>query len=170
MTVYTWVRSWTTVAALANQSAKMAVVPRGSVLRRVHYGWSMMGTTSTLYSAPDIMDTVIGVGVITGFPDTSYVPPNPLVTPGDPAPPTNRWIWWENRWLRPRTWGAHDDDVVTWEDTGPIESTDTHSLVLANTPAGQNLGVFLSWGTTRTDFTAAGYARVSAWWSILYST
>lgn len=167
---FTWVRSWTTTTALNVASIKMAIVPRNGILRRVHYGWRCAATTSTLYSAANILDTQIAIGVITGYPDGSYAVPNALTAPDNVAPPLERYLRWEVRWLRPRTWGSHEDDVVTWEDTGPIEATDERAPVTAATPPGDNLGVFLSWAPSRSDFPAAGYVSVSAWWSVLYTT
>jgi hypothetical protein len=148
----------------------MATVPRGSILRRVHYGWRCSGATSTLYSVPDLMDTLIAVGACVGYPDTTYAVPNAFTAPNDTGDPMKRWIWWEVRQLRPVTWGSREDDVATWMDDGPVQPTDTHAPVTASTPAGQNLGVYLSWAPTRTDFPGAGYIQVAMWWSLLYST
>jgi hypothetical protein len=129
-----------------------------------------VATTSTLYSAPDLMDTNIAVGVVTGYPSGSYVVPNALTSPNDVAPPVERYLWWEVRGLVPVTWGAEHDDVVTWVDSGPVEKTDTHAQVTASVPVGDDLGVFLSWAPDRTDFPGAGYISVHAWWSLLYAT
>lgn len=167
---YTWTRGTFQGTGLQVATEKIAVIPRGSTLRRVRYGWRCSAVTSTLYSAPNIMDTLIAIGVITGYPDTTYVPPNAFTSPDDVSPPLERYLWWEVRQLRPVTWGINEDDVVTWEDTGPVEPTDTKGPVTASTPVGDNLGVYLSWAPTRTDFPAAGYIQTSGWWSVLYST
>lgn len=170
MITYTWVRGYTSGTGLQVAFEQLAAIPRGGVLKRLHYGWRCTAITSTLYSAPDIMDTDIAVGALTGYPAGSYTPPNALTSPDDVAPPVQRYIWWEVRKLRPVTWGANEDDVVTWEDSGPIEHTDTHSQVTASVPAGDSLGVYLSWAPNRTDFPSAGYISVAMWWSLLYST
>lgn len=166
----TWIRGAFQGTGLQVASEKIAVIPRGSILRRIHYGWRASGVTSTRYSALDIMDTLIAVGIITGYPDTSYVVPNAYSAPNDVAPPLERYLWWEVRQLRAVTWGSNQDDVVTWEDTGPVEPTDTRGVVNASTPPGDNLGVFMSWAPTRTDFPGAGYVQTSGWWSVLYTT
>lgn len=166
----TWVRSWTQVNTLVQSDVLVASIPLGGTLLRARYGWRCLAATSTLYSAADIMDTQIAIGMLTGFPAGSYAVPNVLTSPGDVAPPTERYLWWETRGLRQRTWGAEFDDVVTYEDTGPVEATDTHSQVKASVPAGDQLGVYLAWCPSRTDFPGAGYVCVSAWWSVLYST
>lgn len=170
MTVSTWVRGNSAGSSLAFGWTLMATVPRGSVLRRVRFTWNILATTSTLYSAPDIMDTVVASGVVTGYPDVSYTPPNPLTAPGDVAPPVERYLWWECRGLRPRTWGSLFDDVVTWEDTGPTEPTDSRAQVTASTPVGDNLGVFWTLAGSRSDFPGAGYIRTHLSWSVLYTT
>src|SRR5215471_4200519 len=145
----------------------MATVPRGHTCVRIRYGWWASATSSTLYSAPNLMENAIAVGVISGAPATSYVPPNPYTSPSDPAPPLNRWLWWEVRSMEPRTWGNAYDDVATWRDTGPVEPNDIKSQVRADTVPGQDLGIFLSWGFSRSDWPNAGYASLSAWWSVL---
>lgn len=170
MSTATWVRGTFQGTGLQVASAKMAVVPRGSILRRIHYGWRCSGTMSTRYSAPNLLDTEIAVGIITGYPDTSYVVPNAFTTPNDPAPPTNRYLWWEMRQLVPRTWGSNVDDIVTFTDSGPVEPTDSRGQVTASTPPGENLGVYMSWAPTRSDFPSAGYIQTSGWWSVLYTT
>src|SRR5262249_15055785 len=104
------------------------------------------------------------------FPAGSYVVPNVLTSPNDAAPPTERYIWWEVRKLVPITWGSEFDDVVTWQDSGPIEHTDTHSQVTASVPAGDSLGVYIAWAPDRADFPNAGYVSVALWWSLLYAT
>lgn len=167
---FTWVRGTQSVSGLTAASQILANVPRASTLMRLRYQWWCTGTTSTLYSIPDIQDTVIAVGAITGDNGGSFVPPNALTTPNDPAPPLERWIWWECRHLIPRTWGSAEDDVVTFTDSGVDEATDSHSEVLANVAVGHTLGVYLSWAPNRADFPGAGYIQVGMWWSLLYKT
>lgn len=164
-----WVRGSAGGTGLATGSAKMAVVPRGGILRRVHYGWSVRAVTSTRYSALNIFDTAIAVAILTGYPDTSYVVPNVFTTSGNGATPQQHFLRWEIRRLEPITWGTDLDDVVTWKDSGPVEATDDRAPVTAATPAGQNLGIYVAWSPTRTDFPGAGYANVLAWWSLMYT-
>lgn len=167
---FTWVRNWTGGTGLATASVKMATVPRNSILRRVRYGWTCRAVTSTRYSALNLMDTQVAVAVLTGYPATSYTVPNVLTSPNNVAPPLERYLRWEVRSLEPMTWGSHYDDVVTWKDSGPVEPTDDKAPVTASTPAGDDLGVYLAWSPSRTDFPGAGYVSVWAWWSLMYST
>jgi hypothetical protein len=148
----------------------MGVIPRGAILRRIHYGWTCRAITSTRYSALNILDTQVVVAVLTGYPDTSYVVPNVLITTTNGVAPQQHFLRWEMRNLEPTTWGGGVDDVVTWKDSGPVEATDDRAPVTAATPVGQNLGVYIAWAPTRNDFPAAGYISTWAWWSLMYTS
>jgi hypothetical protein len=164
-----WVRNYSSGTGLVFAHNLLASVPSGGILRRVHYGWRCTATTSTLYSAANILDTQIAVGIVTGYPAASYSVPNPLLSPGNVAPPVERWLRWEVRGFEPITWGNQDDDVVTWRDSGPVEATDDRAPVTAATPNAAALGVYLVWAPSRTDFPGAGYVSVSTWWSVMYT-
>lgn len=164
-----WVRNRTVSSGLQVSSLKMATVPRGGILRRVHYGWTCRAVTSTRYSALDLLDTQIAVAVITGWPDTSYAVPNVLTTTANGTTPQQHFLRWEVRSLEPTTWGSGLDDVVTWKDSGPVEATDDRAPITAATPVGDNLGVYLAWSPTRTDFPGAGYVSLAVWWSLMYT-
>jgi hypothetical protein len=165
-----WVRNQTAGQGLARGSVLMATIPRGGILRRIHYGWTCRLVTSTRYSALNVLDTQVALAVLTGYPDNTYVVPNVLTTTTNGTAPQQHFLRWEMRALEPITWGQGEDDVVTWKDSGPVAATDSEAPVTAATPVGQNLGVFIGWAPTRSDFPGAGYASVAIWWSLMYTT
>lgn len=165
-----WVRNHTWGVGLGAASVKMAAIPQGGILRRIHYGWACRAVTSTRYSALNVLDTQVAVAVITGYPDNTYVVPNVLAVTTNGVAPQQHFLRWELRSFEPTTWGSNEDDVVTWKDSGPVEATDDRAPITAATPAGQSLGVFLAWAPTRTDFPGAGYVSTAMWWSLMYTT
>lgn len=165
-----WVRNWSGGTGLVQASVQLATVPRGGILRRVHYGWTCRAVTSTRYSALDLLDTQVAVAILTGYPAGSYVVPNVLTTTSNGVSPQQHFLRWEVRSLEPATWGSHYDDVVTWKDSGPVEATDDRAPVTASTPVGQDLGVYMAWAPSRTDFPVAGYISTWLWWSLMYTT
>lgn len=165
-----WIRNRTGGTGLAASSVQMGVIPRGAILRRVHYGWTLRAVTSTRYSALNVLDTQVAVAILTGYPATSYVVPDVLTTRTNGIAPQQHFLRWEVRSLEPITWGGHQDDVVVWKDSGPVEATDDRAPITATTPAGQDLGIYIAWSPTRTDFPGAGYVSTWCWWSLMYTS
>jgi hypothetical protein len=165
---YTWYRGYASGEPWELAQIGLLSLTPGFTLRRVRYGVSFVGSTSTLAPTSELANDFVAVGLVTISSVTGSLPPSPLTAPNDANPPLERWLWWETRRMRPRTWGAQLKDVVTWTDDGPVEPTDAKTAVAANVGAGNELHLFITWQSSVTDLWAL-YGNVSgqAWWSVL---
>lgn len=167
---YTWHRT-------ANQSQNynvgwwwLAAIPAGSTVRRIRFGWGWQGFTEVTTDLHGITVNPLFAGVVTTIGNGSEVPPNPLTTPQDVAPPTQRWLWWE---IRQPAVTAIDaaGGTVSWRDSGAQEETDVQTQVLATgIPGGDTLNVWFSWASVFGNWDSSGSVQIYNWTSLLYST
>jgi hypothetical protein len=92
-----------------------------------------------------VFANIITLGLVTTVGDGTETPPNARSQSADQVPPTQRWVYWETRSMRPT-----DLDVTTgsvgWVDTGSSEQTSTKGQVLATgIPGGDTLNLWASW-------------------------
>ena len=163
----TWVRRAVTATAINQGWELQAQIPSGSTLRRIHFAWGFNATTDTTIDFAAIAQNLILGGFITVIGTGTEIPPTPVSTPGDPAPPTSRWLWWEAR--QPVTtsvdWTA---GVATWRDSGPQNELDIRAPVLATgIPGGDSLDVWFSWQSLLGAWDASGEAVIWVTSSIL---
>jgi hypothetical protein len=169
MATYTWHRT-------ANQSIHynvgwwlLASIPSGHSIRRVRFGWGFAGNTPATTDLAEVVVNPMFAGVVTTIGNGTEIPPSPLATPGDVAPPTQRWLWWE---IRQPVALSHDayGDVVTWRDSGPQEVTDVQTQVLATgLPGGDTLNCWFSYAGTFGNWDPAGAVQIFYWASLLES-
>jgi hypothetical protein len=106
-------------------------------------------------------------GIVTVFGDGTETAPNPRTSPGDAAPPTQRWLYYEARAPVPRAIDS-GADVVMWTDNGSTEATDIKAQVLATgVPGGDALDLWATWAAAGT-WDPSGSAHVWVQASVLY--
>jgi hypothetical protein len=167
---YTWHRT-------ANQSVHydvgwwwLSAIPAGSTLRRVRFGWGFQGFTPVTTDLAAVVVNPMFAGIVTTIGNGSEVPPSPLSTPDDVAPPTQRWLWWEIRQPVAQSLDSYGD-LVSWRDNGPQETTDVQVNVKATgIPGGDTLNVWFSYAGTFGNWDAAGNVQIYYWASVLHQT
>jgi hypothetical protein len=126
-------------------TAKLASVPIGYTLLRVHFNWGFNGYASALSEMGNSTNNVQVMGIVTTVGNGTEAVPNARTQSGNAAPPTQRWLYWEARAPRVLTYNA-DAELVTFGASDPGEPTQTKSMVSAKTvPAGSTLNVWASW-------------------------
>lgn len=109
-------------------------------------------------------------GLCTTIGNGTEVPPHPITTSGDVAPPTQRWLWWETR--QPIAVSVdHAAGVISWRDSGPQNELDIKAPVLATgIPGGDSLNLWFSWQSTNGAWDSSGAQRIWVSTSTLYTT
>jgi hypothetical protein len=164
----TWVRPTNSSTSYEVGSALLASFAEGSTLLRVHLRWGIVADTSVDVDYSSIYQNLITMGIVTTVGNGSETPPNARLASGDADPPTQRWVYWETRGVRPV-----DLDVstgsVSWVDTGSTEPSSSKGQVLATgLPEGDTLNVWASWAAPFA-WDASGSALVWLGASILES-
>ena len=152
-------------------SFRQDIISSGFTLRRIRWAWGFAGVTAdTVDINATVTNHLIG-GIVTTVGDGSEAVPNPVTTPVDVAPPTQRWLWWETRVPVPIA-VDHAAGLITWRDSGPQEVPDVGVNVLATgIPPGDFLNVWFSWASVlATDWDPSGSVDVWASTSILSTT
>ena|SRR5215469_4032378 len=166
----TWVRSMNQSNAFDTGSFLLAQIPSGSTLRRVRFSWGFAcftEVTTDLHARATAMQigaiqTLKGDGLET-------VPP-PFSNPNDFDPPTQRYLWWENRQPVALSIDAAGG-TVSWRDSGPQEPPDVRSQVLATgLTGGDTLDVWFCYQSPDGAWDTSGSAVVWCGASVLYST
>lgn len=140
-----WIRGSNAAASWTSGTWLIASVPAGLTISRIRFGWGFyMDTPTTDDMQNQAFDLMIW-GLVTTIGNGTETVPNPRTSPGDAAPPTQRWLWWE---VRAPVVSSIDNNanVVAWRDSGPQEPTDARGQVLATgIPAGDTLNLWASW-------------------------
>jgi hypothetical protein len=159
-----WRRSALRQAILDSGTYWYDAIPAGDTYLRVHIRWGFYADTPISTSLSDVMANLVTFGICTTIGNGTEAVPNPINASGDAAPPTQRWIYWETR-APVITAVSQGAKIVTWQDSGSTESTDTKGQVLATgLPAGSTLNLWASWAsqTTWGQF----QANVNLWHSV----
>lgn len=141
----------------------------GQTYVRIHFRWGFYGDTASIADMEPIAGNLNTFGIITIVGDGTETAPNPLVTPNDPDPPTQRWLYYETRAPVPR---AMDNNagVVMWTDSPTSEVTDIKSQVLATgMSGGDQLDLWATWAAVG-PWSDTGSAHVWLQASVLYKT
>ena len=123
----------------------MASIPAGLTISRIRFSWGFYIDTPALDDMSNVAFNTMVLGLVTTVGNGSETVPNPRLNPGDAAPPTQRWLWWETR--NPVVTAVSEGaNVITWRDSGPQEPTDAKGQVLATgIPSGDTLNLWASW-------------------------
>jgi len=120
----------------------------GQTFLRAHFRWGVVADTSIDIDYYSVYQNIISLGLVTTVGDGTETPPDARLQSGDQAPPTQRWVYWETRSMRPNDL-APSTGSVGWVDTGSTEETSTKGQVKATgLPAGQTLNLWASWSST----------------------
>lgn len=145
-------------------------IPSGATYKRVRWAWGFAGNTDNKVDMHAIATNLQVAGLCTTIGNGTEVPPHPLTTPGDVAPPTQRWLWWETR--QPIAVSVDNGSgVISWRDSGPQETPDVRTQVLATgIPGGDSLNLWFSWQSTNGAWDPSGQQRIWVATSTLYVT
>ena len=108
----------------------LLAIPNGDTIRRVRWGWGFAGFTEVTTDLWATASNVMTAGLVTTIGNGTEVPPPAYTNPLDAAPPTQRWLWWEQRQPVPTSIDAAGG-TVGWRDSGPQEIVDVKTQVLA---------------------------------------
>jgi hypothetical protein len=153
----TWVRKEAHSINWGYSSQLIASVPRGQTLNRVHFNWGFYGTTSGRAAVSTTATQRSAFGICSRSSATAGSPPSPITTPGDVAPPLERWL----SYGRP--------GVVSWRDTGSPAELSTKGQVVASVPSGDTLNVYAVFDTL-IPWDTSGGAQFWYWASLLYGS
>lgn len=141
----TWIRATATSFDYNVGSNLLASIAAGNSLLRVHLRWGIVGNTSIDVDYQSISENIITLGLVTTVGNGSESVPNARTQAADQSPPTQRWVYWETRGIRP-VYVDSSVGSVGWIDTGSSEPTDTKGQVLAaGIPGGDTLNLWASW-------------------------
>lgn len=136
---------------------------------RVHFRWGVYGDTTDRIDLQSIASNLITMGLVTTVGDATETAPNARTASGDASPPTQRWLYWETRQVTPKIISP-DAGVITWQDSGATEPTDTKGQVLFTGFApGPTLNLWATWAAPNA-WDGSGEAQVWFAASVLYKT
>lgn len=149
---------------------QLASIPSGSRLQRIRWSWGFAGDTPDTVDYAATARNLQVAGICTTIGNGTEIPPHPRDTPGDVAPPTQRWLWWEVR--QPVAASIdHGAGTVSWRDSGAQETPDVKVQVLATgIPGGQTLNVWFSYQSLDGAWDAMGHVEVWTATSLLFTT
>lgn len=143
----TWTRSTGTSDQYQVGTDLLLSIASGFSLLRVHLRWGIVGDTSLDVDYNAIEQNIISFGLVTTVGNGGEAVPNARTQSGDQVPPTQRWVYWETRGIKPNYIDSGSGSVI-WIDTGSSEPTDTKGQVLATgIPGGDTLNLWASWAS-----------------------
>lgn len=163
----TWVRTVQASLPWSSSASKIASVPRGSTLIRIRFGWGFWIDAPTGQDMIVLAMNIMVLGIVTTVGNGTEAIPDPRINPGDQAPPTQRWLYWEGRAAYLQAYDSADT-VMVYRDSPPQEAVDIKAMVSAKTiPAGDTLNVWASWNP---GFAFTGQANGYLWYwaSLMY--
>lgn len=109
-------------------------------------------------------------GIVTTVGNGSETPPDPIIQSGDQVPPTQRWLWVEQRVPTVAAWDAAASTIV-WQSSPAQEAVDSHGQVLApgNMGVGNTLNVWATWRSQQ-GWDASGAAKLWFYANLLTKT
>lgn len=141
----------------------------GNTILRCHFRWGIVGDTGLDVDYAGISQNLPSAGIVTTIGNGTETAPNARTLAADQAPPTQRWLFWETRGIRPN-YVESAAGVVGWLDTGATEPTDSRGQVLATgLPGGDTLNLWFTWAA---PFAWDASGSVIVWWgySVLTAT
>jgi hypothetical protein len=140
-----WLRALNVSAAWTGGTWLLASIPAGDTLVRLRFSWGFNIDSPALTDMQNLASNVFAFGWVTTVGNGSEPVPPAKTSPGDAAPPLQRWLHWE---VRQPVVSAIDEraGVIAWRDSGPQDRMDSRGQVLASPiPAGQFLNLWASW-------------------------
>lgn len=140
-----WLRAFNTAQTWTGGTWLLAEIPAGVTLVRLRFSWGFYFDTPSLTDMQNVASNLFAFGWVTTVGNTTETVPPAKTSPGDAAPPLQRWLWWETR--QPVV-SAIDElaGVIAWRDSGPQDRMDARGQVLASPiPPGDTLNLWASW-------------------------
>lgn len=164
-----WIRGWGKADSWATGNQLIASISPGDTLARVHFGWRATGVTSNEQESQALAEDFMAVGIVTQTSAHGSTPPNALTNANDANPPLERWLWWATTAMRPAIMGSLTPDIMCWSTDITTVIDDTKGMVKANVPAGQTLGLYLTWAPwTTAGWQVRGDVAMNWWFSALF--
>lgn len=140
-----WIRSVQASGDFPTGTALLGSISAGNTLLRTHFGWGVFLNSPLAVDLAAYAKDLPVFGLCTTIGNGTETVPDPRTDPGDAAPPTQRWLWWEARGLLPGALSA-EGRLVTWRDSGPAQPCDSKGQVTATgLGEGETLNVWASW-------------------------
>lgn len=140
-----WIRTLNSSGDWGPATWHIAAIPAGLTIARIRFSWGFVLDSPAVTDIQAIYNNLMVLGLVTTVGNGTESVPNPRTSPGDAAPPTQRWLWWETR-APIVTAMSNELGVIMWRDSGPQEETDARGQVLATgIPAGDTLNLWASW-------------------------
>lgn len=142
----------------------------GQTILRTHVSWGFGGSTSPTIVPSFVASQRLAFGVVTTIgPVGTDQPPDPITQSGDVAPPSQRWLYYEQRGAVIAAWDA-GGGVVGWRDHDAQEPVDSKGQLLVPSMAvGSTLNVWFVWNSD-TSWDPSGAATAWAYCSMLVRT
>lgn len=140
-----WIRGTNASPNWNSDTWLIASVPAGLTISRIRFSWGFYVDTRAVEDYQNLAFNLMVWGLVTTIGNGTESVPNPRTSPGDAAPPTQRWLWWE---ARSAVVTAIDEaaGAATWRDSGAQEPSDARGQVLATgIPSGDTLNLWASW-------------------------
>lgn len=156
----TWVRSHFRSQFYNEGWILLGQIPNGQKYVRIRWSWGFAGFTNVTTDLAATARNIQTAGLVTTIGTGAETPPHPIDTPNDVAPPTQRWLWWEQR--QPVALSVDSgSDTVSWRDSAVQEVPDVQTQVLATAiPGGQFLNLWFSWQSYDGNWDASGQQQI----------
>lgn len=153
MATFSWVRKLGTANTwqTAQTKALITSLNAGQSIVRNHVSWGFGGSTSAWLNPTSQQGNLMAFGLVTTIGNGTESPPNPLTSPGNASPPSQRFMWWAVRAPVVVAWDSANPTVI-WQSSLPEEEGDSQGQVLA--PSGMGTGNTLNLWATWAPFAA----------------
>lgn len=145
--------------------ALLATLNAGQTIIRTRFNFNLAASGADLSETLAQQGEGCYVGLVTTIGNGGELVPSALTDLTDANPPSERWLWWEGRYLYINAYtGAASQSTLT--AAGPAEPTDSKAQVLAPTMgAGDSLHLWLSWSVTASWPIGLTYDPYLQWWA-----
>jgi hypothetical protein len=144
-------------------------VLQGVTYSRARFRWGFYGDTSTSVDLNFVSQNLMSFGLVTTIGNLTEPVPNPRTQSGNQSPPAQRWLYWETRAPVITAIDA-GGSLVTWQDSGSSELTDTRAQVKAPAMAsGDSLNLWASFAPAF-SWDPSGSAQIWYGWEVLIKT
>lgn len=161
----TWVRSRGTWGSGTQWNNTLVTVPAGHTLLRIHAGFTFQVRASAMTDPNQVSQYAMVAGIYSTLQAGGTII-YPADSPADAAPPTQRWLWWEQITTLPRPSGWSVPAAYWLWAGGPARGyIECEAMVKASAAA---VNINLSGQVEGT--LGVGWAKSAVWWaSCLYS-
>lgn len=140
-----WVRGFNAADSWTGGTWLLASLAAGLKIHRLRFTWGFTIDTPALTDMQNVAFNLMAFGWVTTVGNGSEPVPPAKTSPGDAAPPLQRWLWWETR-APVVTAISEASGVISWRDSGPQDQQDGRGQVLASPlPPGDTLNLWASW-------------------------